>query len=267
MFICLCSLFWRFLFSFRKGERRGTWNNGFNQNHPVSWHNTWPEVGNIFASDYVWNCYVIGITEQYWLREMCPNTELFLVRIFLYSDWIWRFTRIQSEYRKIQTRTNAVFGHISRSDYTVEWDELGHLGELGRNLLFSGFCHFITVGWLSLTWLLQFWLEEGYSSLKTRKYSLGIKFSHFLRKIRIFRKSFFQRMSKSLYWPIKMGRGRYKLMVFLQMANKNIIQLKNFCGTMFWNFSKKPPKKQKKKQKKKHFLRHCCLAGWIGAAA
>ena len=26
------------------------------------------------------------------LRENCPNTELFLVRIFLYSDWIRRFT-------------------------------------------------------------------------------------------------------------------------------------------------------------------------------
>ena len=26
------------------------------------------------------------------LREKCPNTELFLVRIFLYSDWIWRDT-------------------------------------------------------------------------------------------------------------------------------------------------------------------------------
>ena len=27
------------------------------------------------------------------LREKCPNTELFLVRVFLYSDWIRRFTR------------------------------------------------------------------------------------------------------------------------------------------------------------------------------
>ena len=26
------------------------------------------------------------------LREKYPYTELFLVRIFLYSDWIWRFT-------------------------------------------------------------------------------------------------------------------------------------------------------------------------------
>ena len=36
------------------------------------------------------------------LREKCPNTELFLVRI-------------QSEYRKIRTRNNSVFGHFSRS--------------------------------------------------------------------------------------------------------------------------------------------------------
>ena len=36
------------------------------------------------------------------LREKCPNTELFLVRI-------------QSEYRKIRTRNNPVFGHFSRS--------------------------------------------------------------------------------------------------------------------------------------------------------
>ena len=37
------------------------------------------------------------------LREKCPNTELFLVRI-------------QSEYRKIRTINNSVFGHFSRSD-------------------------------------------------------------------------------------------------------------------------------------------------------
>ena len=37
------------------------------------------------------------------LREKCPNTELFLVRIFLYS------------YRKILTRNNSVFRHFSRS--------------------------------------------------------------------------------------------------------------------------------------------------------
>ena len=34
------------------------------------------------------------------LREMCPNTELFLVRI-------------QSECEKIRTRKNSVFGHFS----------------------------------------------------------------------------------------------------------------------------------------------------------
>ena len=51
------------------------------------------------------------MTAQYVsLREKCPNTELFLVRIFLYLD-----CRIQSEYRKIRTINNSVFGHFSRS--------------------------------------------------------------------------------------------------------------------------------------------------------
>ena len=36
------------------------------------------------------------------LRETCPNTGFFLVRIFLYSDWI-------------RTRKNSIFGHFSRS--------------------------------------------------------------------------------------------------------------------------------------------------------
>ena len=37
------------------------------------------------------------------LRENCPNTEFFQIR------------SIQSEYRKIWTRENFVFGHFSRS--------------------------------------------------------------------------------------------------------------------------------------------------------
>ena len=48
---------------------------------------------------------------QITLREKCPNTELFLVRNFLYSDWI----RIQFEYRLVRTRSNSVFGHFSRT--------------------------------------------------------------------------------------------------------------------------------------------------------
>ena len=44
-----------------------------------------------------------GILKRYFfklminsLRWKCPNTELFLIRIFLYSDWIRRFTSIYS---------------------------------------------------------------------------------------------------------------------------------------------------------------------------
>ena len=52
------------------------------------------------------------------LREKCPNTELFLVRTFLYSDWITKIysvnLRIQSEYRKIWIRNNSVFGYFSQ---------------------------------------------------------------------------------------------------------------------------------------------------------
>ena len=33
-----------------------------------------------------------GLFKKFTLREKCPNTEFFLVRIFLYSDWIQRFT-------------------------------------------------------------------------------------------------------------------------------------------------------------------------------
>ena len=50
------------------------------------------------------------------LREKCPNTEFFLVRIFPHSQWIRGDTlRIQSKCRKIRTRKRTVFGHFSRS--------------------------------------------------------------------------------------------------------------------------------------------------------
>ena len=75
------------------------------------------------------------------LHERCPNTELFLVRIFLYSDWIWIFTHwvksvqirsyfwsvfscIRTEYRKIRTRNNSVFGNFSRSDFFSKNDQI-----------------------------------------------------------------------------------------------------------------------------------------------
>ena len=48
------------------------------------------------------------------MREKCPNTEFFLVHIFLCSDWVG-YLRIQSEYSKLRTRNNSVFGHFSRS--------------------------------------------------------------------------------------------------------------------------------------------------------
>ena len=57
----------------------------------------------------------ISANQTHALREMCPNTELFLVRILN--------LRIQSEYRKIRTRYNSVFGHFSRSDAINRFSE------------------------------------------------------------------------------------------------------------------------------------------------
>ena len=58
---------------------------------------------------------IIAFNDYFALRKMYPDTEFFLVRIFLHSDWIWRFTCIQSEHRKIRTGKNSVFGPFSRS--------------------------------------------------------------------------------------------------------------------------------------------------------
>ena len=50
------------------------------------------------------------------MHEKFLNTELFLVRIFLYSGIYSVNLHIQSEYRKIWTRNNSVFGHFSRRE-------------------------------------------------------------------------------------------------------------------------------------------------------
>ena len=62
----------------------------------------------------------VSLAFQTALREKCPNPELFLVSIFLYSVGLNKkiFSvnfRIQSKYRKIRNRRNSVFGHFSYS--------------------------------------------------------------------------------------------------------------------------------------------------------
>ena len=46
----------------------------------------------------LWNCTAYNMPDEFsltlTLREKCPNREFFLARIFLYSDWIQRFTQI-----------------------------------------------------------------------------------------------------------------------------------------------------------------------------
>ena len=56
---------------------------------------------------------VMWILTERSLCEKCPNTELFLVRIFLYIPPV--SVHIQAEYRKIRTKNNSVFGHFPHS--------------------------------------------------------------------------------------------------------------------------------------------------------
>ena len=44
------------------------------------------------------------------LREKCPNTELFLVRIFLYSDWIRRDTPVSLRYLSVFSPNTGKYG-------------------------------------------------------------------------------------------------------------------------------------------------------------
>ena len=61
-----------------------------------------------FWKYYIW--YIKSNTGS--TASKVSNYGVFLVRIFLYSNWIRRFT----EYRKTRTRKNYLFGHFSCSD-------------------------------------------------------------------------------------------------------------------------------------------------------
>ena len=62
----------------------------------------WVKVGELFDSVgqnmKSYTCKKQVSKSNYPLREKCPNTDLFLVRIFLYSDLIWRDTEYLSAF-------------------------------------------------------------------------------------------------------------------------------------------------------------------------
>ena len=79
------------------------------------------------------------------LREKCPNAELLLVRIFLY---------FRTEYRKIRTRNNFVFGHFSRIVTFSDWDRkyLKIYESYFRKKFIETFIVYATVGERSFRW-------------------------------------------------------------------------------------------------------------------
>ena len=103
---------------------------------------SWNKRAEHFNGQVYVSCFINVVSQQsgfcivkMTLREKCPNTEFFLVRIFLYLSWIhisiylYRISyseyvysvnvRIWFEYRKIRARKNSVFGYFSRSVITL----------------------------------------------------------------------------------------------------------------------------------------------------
>ena len=65
------------------------------------------------------------------VREMSPNTEFLLVRIFPYSENLVFFRSMFPYWVRIQTRKNSVFEHFSRS--VSEEKKLGSEKSLARS--------------------------------------------------------------------------------------------------------------------------------------
>ena len=133
------------------------------------------------------NYYVVCCSCTCSLRQKCPNAELFLVRIFLYSDWIRRFTPNSVRIRKIRTRNNSVFGHFSRSG-CFSWDiHLNWLHWLYFLIFMEGL---IVISFGSIIFLSSF--------LNVIKISMSIVFSLYLYT----REMFASRMLPIELWSI-----------------------------------------------------------------
>ena len=65
------------------------------------------------------------------LREKCPNTELFLLRIFLHSDWIRRF-RIELEVESMTKVAEQLILTVMREFYSLKSSRMRQLLETGK---------------------------------------------------------------------------------------------------------------------------------------
>ena len=65
------------------------------------------------------------------LREKCPNTELFLLRIFLHSDWIRRF-RIELEVESMTKVAEQLILTVMREFYSLKSSRMRQLVETGK---------------------------------------------------------------------------------------------------------------------------------------
>ena len=110
---------------------------------------------------------------QWTLREKCPNTEFFLVRIFLYSDWIRRFTELENRSfsNVFRGKRNWLFLKMARILYcSTAW-------KVSKYGVFS--CtYFSLFGLNTEIYSVILRIQFKYSRIRTRKNSV---FGHFSR--------------------------------------------------------------------------------------
>ena len=85
------------------------------------------------------NLFILEINKSTWITlcENCPNTELFLVRIFLYSDWIRRDT----PYLSVFTPNTEKYG----PEITPYLDTFHVVHSLYLNIFVTFFFHKISI--------------------------------------------------------------------------------------------------------------------------
>ena len=100
------------------------------------------------------------------LREKCPNTELFLVRIFLYLDWIQRFTGWISVFSPNTGKYGPEKTPNLDTFHTVLWNQLIALRDYWRNYINK---HKL-ISWESNSWVFTMVFKDAVHWNISRKY-------------------------------------------------------------------------------------------------
>ena len=156
------------------------------------------------------------------MRGKCPNTEFFLVRIFLYSDWI-------------RTRKNSVFGHFLRSEFFADDTSLfpvtHNITDSANPLNYD----LSKINEWALQWKMSFnpdptkQAQEIFSRKSSKRNHLGLMFNNNIVNLTTIHKRLgmifdsklsFDEHLKSVLLPKPLSRVRFRVAKIQKMAQK-----------------------------------------------